>query len=361
MGRVIDYNEAREVLTKEYERAEVLFGDGQTVAVPDEVAQAIARVFQSNTESHKEVLIGLAIARILDPEIDLHLPYVKLGENAFNARELDQRVINPFLRNHAVPCTTGPYLNTFRRSVIFNEATAKGVRDTESYTGILSFITALEDANADTARSYLRYLMIGFVNLREAANILLVDVRRISLDQYSAIIDGLLPLQTGGWLPVLLAVATLQTLTECFGLGWRIEWQGINVADRARGEAGDISVYHGDEPKFSIEVTEREVDRNRVTYVFDTKIAPNGLDDYLFFYTATEPTAEAREAARRYFAQGHDVNLISIRDWIITTLTTIGPQCRRMFTEQFRELLNTQGVPAALKHAWNEQLRGLVN
>lgn len=109
-----------------------------------------------------------------------------------------------------------------------------------------------------------------------------------------------------------------------------------------------------------MEVTERQIDRDRVAYVFDTKIAPNGLDDYLFFYTAREPTPEARETARQYFVQGHDINLIQIRDWIITILTTIAPRCRRIFTERLRELLAGDGVPAALIVAWNEQVRNLV-
>jgi hypothetical protein len=127
---------------------------------------------------------------------------------------------------------------------------------------------------------------------------------RLSLEQYEIVINALLPMQTGGWLPVLLAVATFKLLVTV--LAWTGELSGSALTLRIvpHGEAGDISVYRNDELLFSVEVIERQIDRDRVVYVFTTKIVPIGLDDFVFFFTAREPTPEAREAARQYFAQG---------------------------------------------------------
>ncbi len=359
MGRKLNLEQAKTVLDREYESAEDAFREGNEFIVRDELAEATDRIFKSKTQAYREALIGCALARILDPAIDIRLPYMNQGSDAFNGRTLDERVVNPFLRDHSIPSSTGPYLSAIRRNVSFVPETL-GQKDRQAYEQFLAFITRLEVADEEDARQYLRYLLYHFIQLREASDIALQDIRKLSVEQYDRLIAGLLSVPSGGWLPMLLAVATFITISDCFDLKWRVDWKGINVADRAKGEGGDISVFRNDRLLFSIEVTEREINRARVVSTFKTKISPAGIDDYIFFYSATPPTDEARDAARQYFAQGHDVNLIPVKDWIITTLSTIGPKCRRTFTERFMELLGSKGVPAALRVAWNDQLDKLI-
>lgn len=343
------------ILTTEYEAAEELFREDRQVTLPDVVREAIAGVFRSRTQAYREALVGCTLARIQDPNINIRLPYVGQAPDAFNGRTLDERVVNPFLHEHQIPASRAPYLSSLRRGFQFQKDWP-GQRDRAGLGAAVDFIAALEQANAEQARIYLRGLMYRFVALRDAADIGLNDVHRLSVEQYGALIDGLLAVRSGGLIPVLLAVATFQTISDCFELNWRVEWQGINVADQPRGEAGDITVYRNDVRLFSVEVTEREIDRARVVATFQAKIARGGLDDYLFIFGNVEPTNEARDAARQYFAQGHEINFVQIKDWILTVMTTIGPRCRRMFTERFRVLLGARTVPAALKVAWNNLL-----
>lgn len=359
MGRKLDLEQAKNVLDQEYEITERVFREDAELIVPAEIAQATDRIFKSKTQAYREALIGCALARILDPEIDLRLPYMKQGERAFHGRALDERVVNPFLRDHSIPSSTGPYLSAIRRNVSFIPETL-GQKDRKAYEAFLAFIGELQTADEETAKQYLRYLLFAFIQLREASDIKLADIRKLSVDQYDTLIQRLLTVPSGGWLPMLLAVATFKTISECFDLDWRVDWKGINVADRAKGEGGDINVYKNDKLMFSVEVTEREISRARVVATFKTKISPAGIDDYIFFFTATPPTDDARDAARQYFAQGHDINLIPVKDWIITVLSTIGPRCRRIFTERFMELLGAKGVPAALRVAWNDQIGKLL-
>jgi|ERR1041385_4388524 hypothetical protein len=359
MGRPLDRDLARKTLEQEYDSAENAFRKRTKIKVPKTIADATARLFSSKTQAYREALIGCAIARILDPEIDIRLPYMKQGERAFHGRDLDEKVVNPFLRDHAIPCSTGPYLSSIRRNVSFIPETL-GQKDRQAYEMMLAFINELLSANEKNSRLFLRYLLRAFIQLREASDIKLADIRKLSVEQYEKLINGLLTVASGGWLPMLLAVGTFKTISDCFDLGWRVDWKGINVADRAKGEGGDINVFRNDRLMFSVEVTEREITRSRVVTTFKTKISPAGIDDYIFFFTATLPTPDAREAARQYFAQGHDINLIPVKDWILTILSTIGPRCRRIFTERFMELLGTKGVPAALKVAWNDQLDRLL-
>src|SRR5205085_6647906 len=172
--------------------------------------------FVSKTQAYREASIGCALARILDRNIYIRLPYMKQGANSFHGRALDEQVVNPFLRDHAIPCSTGPYLSSIRRNVSFIPETL-GQKDREAYEMMLAFISELR-ANRRNSRLYLRYLLHSFIQLREASDIKLADVRKLSVEQYEKLLTGLLSVPSGGWMPMLLAVATFKTISDCFDL-----------------------------------------------------------------------------------------------------------------------------------------------
>jgi hypothetical protein len=360
MGRQIDYAEASNRLHVCFLWAEKNFLEGESVEVSEQIAKATERLFSSRTQAYREALLGCALARYLDEEIDIHLPYMNQGDTAFNGRTLDETVVNPLLQDKGVPCSKGPYLSALRRNIRFDPDTAKGLRDKEAFFAMLTFLDALAKADEEAVLSYLRFLLLAFVKLRNSADIPLRKVSRLSLDQYGHLVEKLLATPSGGLMPVLLAVAMFQTIKGCYGLNWEIEWQGINVADSASGAGGDITIRRDGGIVLVIEVTERPISRERVVSTFNTKISENGLDDYLFFYSSNAPTSEAREQAKQYFAQGHDINFVSIRDWIVTAMITLGPKCRTMFIVNVVGLLGVKGVPAAIKQAWNDQISAVA-
>ncbi len=180
------------------------------------------------------------------------------------------------------------------------------------------------------------------------------------MKQYGALLDALLLTPSGGLVPVLLSVAAFTAIARAYDLPWQIEWQGINVADAAKGAGGDITILRDGKTVISVEVTERPIDKARVISTFATKISRNSIDDYLFFHSAAAPTNEARKAARAYFAQGHEINFVSIKDWISMVLTTLGAKDRTIFTNSVIDLLDKKEVPASLKVAWNDHVRAVV-
>ena len=360
MARSIRYNDARALLEEVFGEAEADFAAGATPTAPDAVAVATERLMASNTQAYREVLIGCALARLLDPGIDIRLPYVNQGTAAYNGRTLDEQVINPFLHGHEIPSSRGPFLSVFRRSVSFTADTREGVRDKAGFDALLVCIDYLRAADTGMARAYLRFLLVSFVRLRDAANIIVLHVQRLSLDQYESLISGLLQVPSGGRMPVLLAVAMFQTISQCFALNWSVDWQGINVADRASDVGGDITVKQNDETLLSVEVTERPIDRARVLSTFQTKILRHGISDYLFFFSSNAPAPDARMLARQYFGQGHDISFLPVGDWLVHSLGTIGPRCRSYFITNFITLLGARDVPAVLKLAWNDQIRCLL-
>lgn len=357
---VLDYGLAATYLQELFLEAEASFQNSAIPPVAPAITQSADTLFASATQSYREVLLGCGLARMLDASINIRHPYIKQGDNAFNGRTLDERVVNPFLHDRMIPCSKGPYLASFRRSVKFTPETAGGLRDKEGYSALLAYIDAMEGADEATVRDLVLYLLYRFVLLRDAANIPLSRISRLSLEQYQALVAGILQVQSGGLIPVLLTVAMLRTIKACFSLPWEIDWQGINVADKASGAGGDVTVKQGDSVVLAIEVTERPIEKARVVSTFNTKIVRAGIEDYLFVYSISLPTDEARQAARKYFSQGHEINFLQVQDWIVNNLGTMGAKCRGIFTHEVLGLFDTRDVPPSVKVAWNDIVKEVL-
>jgi hypothetical protein len=228
-------------------------------------------------------------------------------------------------------------------------------RDKDGYAALVEIVDYLRELDAETARNYLRYLLRCFIVLRESHNITLKRISKPNLEQLSHLIEGMLTVKSGGRIPSLLATAMFQTISECHSLGWEVEFQGINVADKASGAVGDITIRKDGALVLGVEVTERPIDQARVTLTFNQKVSPSGLGDYLFITTA-KPEDGALAAARRYTSVGHEMNFVPLAGWLVHNLATVGPVCRSLFQSNMIELLGAQGVPAEIRVAWNDKM-----
>lgn len=356
MAITLDYDRVRALLEATFTEVETELVQGHPASgVPQPVMQACDVIFRSETQAYREVLLGCIVARVLDRRVNVRQPYARQGPNAFGGRGLDERVINPFLHAHDIPSSRGPYLSVFRRSVQFDNATRGGVRDQQGYDALLVVLDYLERIVDDAPlNALLRFVLRQFAELREAAQVPVVRLQRLSLSQYNVLIGGLLETPSGGRFPVLLVQATVLTIRDAFGLNWEIIAQGINVADRPAGVGGDITIARDGRPLLVIEVTEQPVNRARLVATFRTKIAPSSLTDYLFVQRAATIPTEVILQTERYFAQGHEVNIVEIRRWILDILTVIGQQGRNAFLRRFQDLLDSPEIPRVLKAAWNE-------
>lgn len=322
---------------------------------------AFSTVFDSKTQSYREVLLGCALIHIINPGINIRLPYVKQGPNSFNGRTLDEQVINPFLMSRQIPCSKGPYLATFRRNVKLDASTRSGLRDQSGYDAMLIILDAIESSRGDDSKAILCCLLQKFIELREKSIIQLVSVARLSVEQYRYFLDTLLHNQSGGLIPMLVTEAIFETLSEQYGCGWKIERQGINSADGATGAAGDITIKKGEIIVKAIEVTERPIGETRVVTTFNTKIAVSEVKDYLFVYTATSPNANAYSAAKTYFAQGYDINFVKLSNFAISVFVAGDATTRTVFMDRMLTLLRNGDIPASVKTAWNDALQATIN
>lgn len=350
----LDYKEAAAELVRVFALAEADIAAKVVPEVSPVAREAAQEIFESETQSIREALLGCALARLLDGAIDIALPYINHGDNAFNGRTLDEEVVNPFLKAQQIPSSKGPYLASFRRSVKFEAATGKGMKDKKAFAAMLVYIGELKAAA--NAEPLLRHLLWRFALLRERSRIPLARINRLSLSQLHGLILAMLATKSGGRFPVLLSTAMLRTLKKRFGLPWRINQQGINAADAASLSGGDIDVIDEQTGKFvfSIEITERTIDKNRVVSTFTSKISPHCIEDYLFFYSTGLPDNDALGAAKQYFAQGHDISFLKTDEWLKNCLATVGPAGRSLFASEFVDLLDQQDTPADMKVRWND-------
>lgn len=356
----VDYAEARRVLNETF--SETLQQCSPTTAeLLKRYEDALDIVFESKTQSYREVLLGCALVHIINPTVNIRLPYVKQGPTAFNGRTLDEQAINPFLMSKQIPCSKGPYLATFRRNVRLDESTRSGLRDQHGYDAMLIVLGAIEAAdNENDKKAFLSCLLKRFIILREKSNIQLSGIARMSVEQYQVFLNTLLHNQSGGLLPMLVTIAVFQTINDQYSCGWDINYQGINAADGATGAPGDITIFKNGQIVKAIEVTERPISETRVVTTFNTKISINDVKDYLFVYTATAPEDGAYSVAKVYFAQGYDINFIKLSNFILSTFIAGNVETRQRFTDHMLTLLRQDSVPAAVKTAWNDSLQEVI-
>jgi SacI restriction endonuclease len=348
--------DALALMSELFPLAEDDFREQAAIDIPAHIASSTGRLFSSDTQAYREALVGCAIARILNAEIDIRLPSTESGKNAFSGRSLADNAVTPFLRERAIPVSVSPYLSSLRGGAKFIKGGAPRIqRDPLGFEALVDIVDYLREINSDEARSYLRYLLRCFIQLREAGNIVLKRISAPSLEQLRKLITAMLRVKSGGRISSMFAVAMFQTISECHALGWTVEFQGINVADVASGAVGDITISKDGELLLGVEVTERIIDQSRITLTFDRKMSPSGLLDYLFI-TTTRPEEEALAAARSYTAVGHEMNFVPLIDWLIYNLATIGRKCRALFQTKMIDLLSGEGIPAEIRVAWNDKL-----
>lgn len=357
----IDDQQAAQQLEQMFKSAEELYLQQCIPDVNPSLIPIADDLFKSPTKSYREALLGCGLAKLLNPAINIRHPYINHGDDAFNGRTMDEKVINPFLRARHIPASKGPYLATFRRSVKFVTETAQGLRDKKGYQAFLSYLEAFENATSkEEVKNLLLYLLYRFVQLREEHNIQLMRVNRLSLDQIDSVIGFLLQTRSGGYIPVLLTVAMLETLNQRFNLAWNIDWQDINVSDRAANVAGDITIRQNEQTIFVLEVTERSLESQRVRDVFETKMSIHQISDYLFIVTVSSIDESVQKEVVKYFRQNYDINILELRPWIRHLLSITGAAGRQMFVDKFIELIDRNNISSVIKTAWNEAIKQVL-
>jgi len=198
-GRPVDIDTAKALLAETFELAESDHRDGAPVTIPSAIVAATERLFLSKTQAYRDALPSCAIARIIDPEIDIRLPATEYGENAFSGRSLAEKVVTPFLRERSVPTSAWPFLSALRGGARFMKGGEPRIQqDKDGFAAMVEIVDYLRQSDAETVKNYLRYLMRRFIELRESHNITLKRISKPNLEQLSCLIKGMLTIKSGG-------------------------------------------------------------------------------------------------------------------------------------------------------------------
>jgi len=356
----INYSQAKRLLEDTFRECEERFIAGSSPSIDERLAHSYDVLFASATQAYREVLLGCIIVRSLDASVNVRLPYAKLGDRAYSGRALDENIINPFLRRKKIPCSKEPFLSVFRRSVRFDESTRTGLRDKTGYDAFLSIMQVIEKASHTALAEILKYHLHRFIQLRESSHIEIQRLKRVSLVQCEYLIGELLKMPSGGRFPVFLILSTFQAIKEMYCFDWQIDFHGINVADKAAGASGDVTIRLKGNIFLAAEITERIVDQERVIATFDTKIAPKSIEDYLFLVLEKSQDPAVLEQAKKYFAQGHEVNFLEIKSWMVSILSILGSHGRPVFLNCLADYLDNVDIPKVLKVAWNDTMQRIA-
>ena len=206
----IDYDSARGDLLAAFGAAEeALLSGGAAGNLPQRFSDVADAVFASRTQAFREVLLGCVLARIQDKGIDIRLPYVSQGDSAYNGRTLDERVVNPMLQEKRGPrrpearslVCSGAWFRLF----LLPETGCVTRLHTMLSWRWSGFVEEIDDDEG--LRAILEALAFRFVELREASDVPLTRVQRMSLEQVVELTARLLDTPSGGRLPVYAVVA----------------------------------------------------------------------------------------------------------------------------------------------------------
>lgn len=356
----LDHQEASRTLNQVFDHAEQTALEHREPVRVSSMSVELDILFETRTQSFREALLGVALAKMIDPSINVRLPYADQGEGAFSGRSLDEKVVNPVLQARRIPCSKGPYLAVFRRSVKFDSSVRDGVKDKEVCDAFLRVITWLETAGPQDVARLLSDLAFRFVLLRERTQIAVVRVPRMSLEQCNELARRLLAKPSGGRFPVVLVLAGLKSLKEVLNLDWEIDYQGINVADSASGALGDITVRSQQRVVLVGEVTLRPVTKQRFLATLNDKVIPRAIRDYLFFCGSSGIEPEVEDLARQYFSHGYEVVFVDIHEWLREVLATLGSEGRAKFCSLLADIIGGDDLPAACRMAWNDAVRATL-
>jgi hypothetical protein len=68
------------VLDKTFAEVGCEYLEGRTPQIPRALEKSYDLLFESKTQAYREVLLGCILARLLDPKVDIRLPYVQQGD-----------------------------------------------------------------------------------------------------------------------------------------------------------------------------------------------------------------------------------------------------------------------------------------
>lgn len=276
-------------------------------------------------------------------------------DGRWDPRSFCTNIVVPWVqKNDGVLGTSAdPYASKPLRRPRLDDATA--VRNKAQWNKLVSFLSNLQDTGtpAEVEEALLRCLRSAARRLAELSIDYPVPMR-ISLPQLTTLIVQYLDTHSGGLRPLAVTTALLRVLGEGFSLFSRVESQGVNEADAARGMPADVMCHAPDGTiRLVVEVKDRDLTLIELQSTLD-KARSSRLANVLFavpgLAKSDREVIEIRIADE--WSKGVSIHQIAINDLVSNTFVLLDESWRARFAKEIGEELDVRGAAFSDRQDW---------
>lgn len=340
------------------EWAEALDADGS----PSDLE--VDRLVDSTVVSIRYAVVTQLLGKVADPARDLLCLQKGAAEDAEEAGRWDPRtfcvaVVVPWVRrNSEVLGSSGdPYVsNPLRRPRLDgNEA----VQRRAEWDALRDFLRGLEEAaDPATVLAATRRCLQGAVRRLNRLTIEYPVPLRLSLDQLASVLRVFLDQPSNGLRPLVVTTALMSTLGKAFGLFPRVESQGLNEPDAARGMPADVMCYGPDDDlRLAVEVKDRELTMVDLDSTL-VKARRNELENVVFTAPGIRQQGKDEFQARiaDEWARGTNIYRITIVDLVCSAFALLREEWRVHFAKAVGAELDRRVAEYRHRRDWSDLL-----
>ena len=337
----------------------------QTLADPDAaVHETIHELITCAVVSIRYALLTQLLGKVVDSSRDALSIQRGDGSTADAAGRWDSRSfcsanVVPWVNDSGQVLGTSPdpYVNNpLRRARL--DSGQEPVRHRDLWAKLVTVLNEVQqEDNPEFTKSRLRSCLVSLASVYRLLTVEFDVPQRISLESTSKLIADYISEPSGGERPQIVTAALMRTISDRFGIFDRVVRLGINEADAAADNPGDIICFYNDTLVLSIEVKDRTLELHDVETAIG-KARRSGVNEILF----TTATAQADEPSisdrtEREFALGINIYHLSIDSLLRVALSIAGESSRTQFLSLVGEELNDRVTQPVHKLAWQQLLQ----
>jgi hypothetical protein len=357
----------QEILTNAFQRASTNLT--QPLISNEDVRERIEVVCQNiRTKAPSRFLLACCLVKVLKPSIDIRKPYTEIeGEDSYSGRTYDVDHVEPFVREHQLPCnsTTAFLTPAFRtRYELLTPQTNLRGKPEAPYKAALQLLTDVHMGvvtAADLMAEIVRTLLVVKNENRQRMETLLAGIKPLdgaiplSAESIVSIVQSHLVGRNASRLPVLIVAAAYQAASAQIGEQAKV-LASHNAADKQTGAIGDVEItlINDERVLTGYEMKMRRVTRDDIDLAVQ-KILDKGIENYIFI-TTEEISQEVNDYAKSLYEKTGGVE-IAVLDCInfLRHFLHLFHWLRTRYVEEYQQLVLSEpdsAVSQPLKELW---------
>lgn len=352
----MDEQAARRWLAAQWERV--------LAARESEPDPVLDRLVNSKIMSLRYALITQILGKIADPGRSLLCVQKAAGiAGAWDARSFCKKVVVPWVQANdgVLGRSTDPYVsNPLRRERLEREMPKVKGKD---WDALVALLESLENVEPGELQAVFGRCLAAVARLLADQSLDYPVPVSLSLARLQKALDAFLQEKSGGLRPMAVTAALMRVLGKGFNLFERVETQGVNEADVAKGVPGDVMCYAADASGvIAIEVKDRKINLQDVqASLKKAQDAKLRFDSFLFIAPKADiaEKKDIEEVLERVRQGGMEVNHIELIDLVASNVVLLGEKWRPQLLLEIGKELDSC---AELSHrrAWQSILASLV-